>query len=237
MYTIKECEKIKNYSNIADYCYITTMGKSSCGKVELKEEELCCGSLYIKLPPKYGKVCIDELGFWKYTPNDNYKGFDYFEVLYCSTQKQKKIFKILISVAPKKEAFKQISIQEYVKIPDIKPDIEEIIDVCVDVNIVHTNIVKTSKGRSYEGQILTGYKLLVVGFLEQHIEYIADQPNQSVHGAHFNIPFGTYIILPKNYCKLFPVVVHPIVEDIFYQKIDKRNIFKNITLLVEGRTC
>lgn len=237
MYRIKHCNKMPNYSNIADDCYITIKNTPVCGRIPLEENKVCRGTLYLKCPPENGELSIDELGFWKYTPKQCYIGFDCFKIVYCDWKGRRKFFTTIISVTPCKKAFKQINIQEYIEIPDIKPDIEEILDICIDIDIVYKDIIRTSKGTSYEGQKITGCKLLVAGFLKLHIQYIADEVKQSVYSANFNIPFATYIVLPENYCELFPVNVKVYLEDIFYQQIDKRHIFKNVTLLLTGIIC
>lgn len=129
-------------------------------------------------------------------------------------------------------AFKQFSVQETMCLPAAKPDIEQIIKVMAEVVITSTRVIKTPKATSLEGQILTGYKLIVEGEVRQKVEYVADEPTQSVHAAHFNMPFSTFIILPEDFEIGTPLVVTGYIEDIFAQQIDKRCIFKNITVLV-----
>lgn len=132
--------------------------------------------------------------------------------------------------APK--AFKQFNVQETMCIPTAKPDIEQIIKVMAEVIITSTRVIKTPKATSLEGQILTGYKLIVEGEVRQKVEYVADEPSQSVHAAHFNMPFSTFIILPEDFVIGTPLVVTGYIEDIYAQQIDKRCIFKNITVLL-----
>lgn len=131
--------------------------------------------------------------------------------------------------------FKQLYKEEVVKIPIQKPDIEQLLTTLVDVEITNTKVIKTMVGISLEGQKLTGYKLIVEGILNQKIEYIADEPQQSVHAAHFRVPFSTFIVLPENFNPAITnVQVEGTVEDIFTEIIDKRTIFKNITFVING---
>lgn len=130
------------------------------------------------------------------------------------------------------EAFKQFNVQETVCLPAAKPDIEQIVKVMAEVVITSTRVIKTPVATSLEGQILTGYKLVVEGEVMQKIEYVADEPTQSVHAAHFNVPFSTFIVLPSDYVMGTPLVVTGYIEDIYAKQIDKRCIFKNITVLV-----
>ncbi|HSQ87536.1 DUF3794 domain-containing protein [Romboutsia sp.] len=136
--------------------------------------------------------------------------------------------------------FKQLTIQENLKIPAAKPDIEQIVKVMAEVSITSTKIIETP-GKNYhngvsslEGQNLTGWKLIVEGFINQKIEYVADEPTQSVHAAHFKIPFSTFIVLPYGFTKDNVVTVLPYIEDIYAKQMDKRNIFKNITMLLNA---
>lgn len=130
--------------------------------------------------------------------------------------------------------FKQFTVQENLELPCAKPDIEQIIRVMADVKIISTRVIKTPVATSVEGQILTGFKLIVEGELIQKIEYVADEPTQSVHAAHFSVPFSTFIVLPAHFTQGAMVNVIPYIEDIFVQQIGKRSIFKNVTIFLNA---
>lgn len=130
--------------------------------------------------------------------------------------------------------FKQLSVNEILSIPNQKPDAEDILNTLIDVTINNTQVIKTTKGTSIEGQILTGYKLIVEGSLHQKIEYIANEPSQTVHTAEFEVPFSSFIILPENYIEDSPTNVVAYIEDIYVKLLDRRTIFKNITLRLEA---
>lgn len=142
--------------------------------------------------------------------------------------------------------FTEISIPEIVCIPEEKPDMEQLISVMVDTEIASTRLIKTPVGTSNEGQILTGYKLIVEILLRQKIKYVADEPTQSVHAAHFDkLMSSIFIVVPVsividgvtyNIEDLFEqgrLIVTPYIEDIFAEQKDKRCVFKNITILVD----
>lgn len=131
-------------------------------------------------------------------------------------------------------SFKQFTVQENLTIPIAKPDIEQIVRVMAEASITSTKIIKTPVGISLEGQKLTGWKLIVEGILHQKIEYVADEPTQSVHAAHFKIPFSTFIVLPCSIKNDMVETVVPYIEDIYVKQLDKRHIFKNITLLLDA---
>lgn len=131
--------------------------------------------------------------------------------------------------------FKQINVDEYLSIPDVNPDIEEINSINAEIEIKNCYVIETPKTTSVEGQILTGYKLIIHGMLKQVIQYTASEPEQSVHSAHYNITFSNFIILPKNYnlgCKLD---VSGDVEDIYYDVINPRYFFKSVSLLLKAK--
>lgn len=135
--------------------------------------------------------------------------------------------KVIISVFP--TSFKQLSVDETVKIPPQKPDAEQIIQVLVDIDIINTRVIRTIKGTSVGGQNLTGYKLVIEGKLNQKVEYVADLCDQSVHAAHFRVPFSTFIVLPEDFDEDSTIEVEPFIEDIYYKLVDKRTVFKNVT--------
>jgi len=134
-------------------------------------------------------------------------------------------------------AFKQFTVEENLTIPCAKPDIEQIVRVMAEVIIKSTKVISTPEGTSVEGQILTGWKVIIEGYVNQKIEYVADEPTQSVHAAHFKIPFSTFIVLPHGFDPGNVVTIIPYIEDIYAQQLDKRHIFKNITLLLHAIYC
>ncbi|MBW6409254.1 SPOCS domain-containing protein [Clostridium weizhouense] len=131
--------------------------------------------------------------------------------------------------------FKQISIDDNLCIPCEKPDIEEINDMKVDAEILECHVISTPTSISNEGQILSGYKLIVRGVLKEIIEYTSDTVEQSVHSAHYCVPFSSFIILPSTYVVGSKVDIEAIVEDIYYKQINSRCFFKNITLLINAK--
>jgi len=130
--------------------------------------------------------------------------------------------------------FKQFSVDENLTIPPQKPDAEDILEVLTSVEITSQTVIKTPVVTSYEGQRLTGWKVIVEGKLKQKIVYIADEPSQSVHAAEFDVPFSTFLVLPADYRPCQNIRIVGYIEDVYSQLIDSRTIFKNVTLRVEG---
>ncbi|MEG0857421.1 MAG: DUF3794 domain-containing protein [Terrisporobacter sp.] len=133
--------------------------------------------------------------------------------------------------------FNQINIDFTLCLPKQKPDIDQITKVWIDTCIVESEIIKTPIGTSLEGQILTGYKLLVCGDIKLKIEYIACDTTQSVHSAHTVIPFCEYIVLPTNTNPNTLINPSIIVEDIFSEQLDCRCIYNNITMMLIANIC
>lgn len=137
--------------------------------------------------------------------------------------------------------FTEVAIPEIVKIPNVKPDMEQLLSVMVDAKIVSLRIIDTPVGTSHEGQKLTGKKLSIELLLKQKVKYIADEPTQSVHAAHFEHTVSSiWVVVPKEInCKSIEtllmqgkLIVTPYIEDIYGEQLDKRTIFKNITVLI-----
>lgn len=134
------------------------------------------------------------------------------------------------------ESFKQSNIDLNFCVPDCKPDIEQIVKVWVKVVPIHHQMVKTPVGVSYEGQIITGYKLLFVGDIHMKMEYVADDCEQSVHSAHTIVPFCEYVVMPKGYNAISAVKPNIYVEDIYTNQANKRCAYSNITLMTMVRS-
>lgn len=135
----------------------------------------------------------------------------------------------------------QIFIPETLIIPDQKPDIEQINSVKVEVKIIRKKVIVTpnSLTENQEGKILSGRKLIIEGQLCQTVTYTAQVPEQSIHTAHFIVPFSAFIVIPAliNFTDTLDVNfrVNACVEDVFIKKVCPRQIFKNVTLLLHAQ--
>ena len=142
-------------------------------------------------------------------------------------------------------AWTEISIPEVLTVPMQKPDIESIEKVFEHVKIISKRVIKTPKidtttAENQEGTLLTGFKLVIEGVLEQKIVYTADKPTQPVHSAEFCFPFSAFIVLDPATAITDNFCVDVCVEDVFVKLITQRKFFKNVTLLLNARkvtTC
>lgn len=80
----------------------------------------------------------------------------------------------------------QFAIQERLTIPSVKPDVEQISTLLVEAVVTGTRTIFTP----------TGVKVVIDGFLRQKVIYTALVEEQSVHSAHFDHPFCTFIDIP-----------------------------------------
>ena len=136
----------------------------------------------------------------------------------------------------------------------VDPALQAIVDLIA--NLLEDAVYFTLNENA-EGEILTGRKLVVEGVLQQKVVYTANVAEQSVHSAHFEMPFVGFIVpyasfegltydptvdgfffnpeepIVPNLCENFSV--EACVEDIFIYALDERTIFKNITLFLYAR--
>lgn len=138
--------------------------------------------------------------------------------------------------------FTEITIPETLEIPCEKPDMEELMSVMADTEVISTRIINTPIAVSCEGQVLLGHKLIIELKLRQKVKYIAANQEQSIHAVHFEkLVSSIFVVLPpgvgdacmEDLFKEHKLKITPYIEDIHAKKLDKRRIFKNITLLID----
>lgn len=130
----------------------------------------------------------------------------------------------------------EIFLPEILCIPPQKPDIEQIMSVKVKVDIISQRVVETPSfvGENSEGIKSTGRKLVIEGILRQTVIYTAAKKEQSVHAAHFDVPFSAFIIILGDTPINRKFVIEPCVEDVFVCTLNERQIFKNVTLFIKA---
>ncbi|MCT4508395.1 MAG: DUF3794 domain-containing protein [Tepidibacter sp.] len=139
----------------------------------------------------------------------------------------------------------QVFIPEVLCIPEQKPDVEQVASIVARVEIISQRVVKTPIFKLEDGTILennegtkvTGRKLVIEGILRQKIIYTADVKEQSMHSAHFDVPFSAFIILEEDASLVDRYSIQPCIEDIFVCRVSKRQIFKNVTLFIKATKC
>ena len=129
-------------------------------------------------------------------------------------------------------SFKQTGLSKLITLPMAKPNIEEIDDVVVEINVDNSYVVETMRSDSNEGQMLSGYKLVIHGKLKMSIEYTALLPTQPMHSAHCEVPFSSFLILPPDYIKGSYVEVSTELENMDVDLINLRSAMVNIIFLI-----
>jgi hypothetical protein len=145
---------------------------------------------------------------------------------------------------PGEKLWTQIYLPEALCIPEQKPDIEQILSIVAYVDIISEKAIKTPVFTNdagvdiaitnKEGIISTGRKLIIEGILRQKVVYTAAVKEQSVHAAHFDVPFSAFIILEANSPIVRNYKVDAAIEDIFICKVSRRQIFKNVTMFLKA---
>lgn len=133
--------------------------------------------------------------------------------------------------------FKQFNVDNTFCVAVIKPDIEQIIKVWANAKICNYKIIKTPKGKSLEGQTLTGYKLIIMGEVEMKYEYVALEKEQSTHISHNVIPFCEYVVMPKEFNPISLTSPTILIEDIHSEQLSNRCIYSNITMMLNADIC
>ncbi|MCY6483167.1 DUF3794 domain-containing protein [Clostridium aestuarii] len=139
---------------------------------------------------------------------------------------------------PEEYAWTEMSIPEVLRIPCQKPEIESVDRVFVRVKIISKKVIDTPDSETVEneeGTLLTGKKLIVEGILKQKIVYTALLPDQPVHSANFDIPFSAFIVLDSTAELEDEYCVETCVEDVYVKVLGKKEIFKNVTLLLRAK--
>lgn len=139
--------------------------------------------------------------------------------------------------------WRQLFIPEVLCLPEQKPDIEQLLDVTVVAECLSQRVIRTPLGgtaaaptsvTNAEGLKTTGRKLVIEGILRQKVIYTAAVCEQSVHAAHFDVPFSAFIILDVSESLTRKYKIDMCIEDIFVAGCTPRQIFKNITLFIKA---
>lgn len=133
--------------------------------------------------------------------------------------------------------FKQFNVDNTFCIPMVKPDIEQLVKVWAKVKIHSHKLIKTPVGESLEGQVLNGYKLILMGEISMKYEYVSLTKEQSVHTAHNTVPFCTYIVMPKDFNPVSSILPLLWIEDIYSEQLNNRCVYSNITIMASAEIC
>ncbi len=126
----------------------------------------------------------------------------------------------------------EIILDHQLVIPPHKPPAECILDVVVDFDIKKAVVIKTPLVCP-EDPTKNLQKILILGTATVIVKYVADLPDQQVHGAHFDIPFHALIEWCGGDAAGTPICVEPVIEKKKFCLLDDRNIFKVILVRLD----
>lgn len=158
----------------------------------------------------------------------SYKSLDENKVINASEKSNKLILDREIST------FKNISVDHIINLCANDIEVSEVTNTLVLAVINKTYVIKTINNKSYDNNRLIGYKLMVRGYLEENIEYIADNVDESIHVYSHKENFSTNIILPENFDINDSIRVRAKVNDVFSKVINNKTILNTINLTIEG---
>lgn len=133
--------------------------------------------------------------------------------------------------------YTQFSVLERLEIPEVKPDVEQINTLLIEAEITGTRNIFTP----------VGVKVVIEGILRQKVIYTALVETQSVHSAHFEHPFCTFIDIPLDIPAgqtvpaylaslglsindILATEVNILIEDVEIKLLDPRTISKCVIL-------
>jgi hypothetical protein len=94
--------------------------------------------------------------------------------------------------------FQEVNIIENIEIPCNKPDIETISSLLVSPKVSSARLINTPIALSYEGQNLSGYKLIVDLKIDEKLKYVAALCHQPIHGVHYSdINKSVFVVVPE----------------------------------------
>lgn len=124
-----------------------------------------------------------------------------------------------------KKYWKQCMNSELLCIPNPKPDIESINEVKITICINGHELIETVLGK----------KIILHG--EKHVKvlYTANNCQQSLHSAHWSIPFCEFILLEDLYCEKESIYIEDIfvgIESVCVKYFDDRVIDLSILFIL-----
>ncbi|MGL4911887.1 MAG: hypothetical protein ACRC3Y_05570 [Romboutsia sp.] len=158
-----------------------------------------------------------------YRLSNGNSGYKYSEVANCE-----------LSIAL--DSFKQVSLNEYINIPPHKSGIDYINNIDTKVIIKEYHPIKTPIATSRDGQVLSGYKLIIHGKISQVIQYTIKKNDQRVHYIEHESIFSSFVVLPCNYKIGDAIQVEGSVEHIYHNLVNSRSLLENIDILLIVKT-
>ncbi|NMM62652.1 DUF3794 domain-containing protein [Clostridium sp. P21] len=103
------------------------------------------------------------------------------------------------------------------------------------LKVISIKIIDTIEGTSLEGQCLTGKKLIIIGKISLRVilTYFFNCKTYENSIIDVNIPFSTFIIIPKDICSTDKVNLRYLIEDVSSESLSKSKIILSVTILMQ----
>ncbi|WP_418792497.1 DUF3794 domain-containing protein [Phosphitispora sp. TUW77] len=136
---------------------------------------------------------------------------------------------VLRSILGSPEVWDELVINHDLTIPDIKPPMERLLGYKIEYAITKAEVIGT-KLVTDDQPPLPIRKVIIDGIATITTKYVADQPDQQVHGAHFDEPFNALIEWPGGPAPGTPICVEVMEEHVQIHMIDDRHMSKTIVI-------
>lgn len=124
-----------------------------------------------------------------------------------------------INCIPEKSLCKEFIKEKTLKIPEVKPKIEQLAKIIIKPKITSYKLISTPIGK----------KVVIQGQIIEKLFYVADKPEQTVHCAKFSFPICNFIKL--NYPqKIKDIKIN--LEELLVQMNGKRKIEECLLLFI-----
>ena len=129
--------------------------------------------------------------------------------------------------------FTEFNVYETLQFPYKHINLQVPIEVITKLNIESTKFIDTFQGNSIEGQYLTGKKLIVLGTLNVKLLIPYWDCKLRVYLRCINLPFSTFIVVPKEICKNQPINLKYLIEDSTAKAITSHLVLVSGTILLQ----
>ncbi len=136
---------------------------------------------------------------------------------------------LLRGIAGEPEIWDELAINHNLTIPDHKPQMERLLGYKVKYEITKAAVIATPLVTD-DIPPLPIRKVIVVGLAKIITKYVADVPNQQVHGAHFEEPFSKLLEWPGGPAPGSPICVEVLEEHVQIHMLDSRHMSKVIVI-------
>lgn len=103
------------------------------------------------------------------------------------------------------------------------------------LGIISVKIIDTIEGVSFEGQRLTGKKLIIVGEISLSIilSYFYGCKKCKSSTIDLKLPFSTFIIIPQDICNVEEINLRYLIEDVSVESLCTDKIIASVTILMQ----